>query len=83
MAIDFLINHKMIKNKKQKEKIYLAKLRDDYGGGINDFVIKTLEVTMGENDIYFVRDENGVNAWHCGSLPKTDHRILEIKPCTN
>lgn len=64
--------------KKTEEKIYLAKLRDDYGQGINDFVIKTLEITMDEKDIYFVRDENGVNAWHCGSLPKTDHRILEI-----
>lgn len=67
-----------MKNKKPEEKIYLATLRDDYGRGINDWAIKTLEVTMDEKDIYFVRDENGVNAWHCGSLPKTDHRILEI-----
>jgi len=65
-------------NKQLEEKIYLAKMRDDYGIGINDYAIKTLKVTIDEHDIYFVRDENGVNAWHCGSLPKTDHRILEI-----
>ena len=64
--------------KNPEEKIYLAKIRDDYGQGINDFVIKNLKITMDERDIYFVRDENGVNAWHCGSLPKTDHRILKI-----
>ncbi|KKR07768.1 MAG: hypothetical protein UT55_C0051G0008 [Candidatus Peregrinibacteria bacterium GW2011_GWE2_39_6] len=69
--------------KQEEGKIYLAKLRDDYGPGINDFVIKTLEITMDEKDIYFVRDENGVAAWHCGSLPKTDHRILEITEKTH
>lgn len=68
---------------KVKEKIYLAKLRDDYGPGIDDWAIVTLKVTIGEKDIYFVRNENGVAAWHCGSLPKNDHRILEIKPYEN
>lgn len=58
--------------KKPEEKIYLAKMKTYEGYAM------TLEVTIGENDIYFVRNENGVNAWHCGSLPKTDHRILEI-----
>lgn len=67
-----------MKNKKPEEKIYLAKLRNDWGPGINDWGIRILEITMDEHDIYFVRDENGVAAWHCGSLPKTDHRILEI-----
>ena len=61
-------------NKQLEEKIYLAKIRDDYGSKI----IKTLEITMDEDDIYFVRNKDGVAAWHCGSLPKTDHRILEI-----
>ena len=61
-------------NKQLEEKIYLAKIRDDYGSKI----IKTLEITMDEDDIYFVRDESGVAAWHCGSLPKTDPRIVEI-----
>jgi len=42
------------------------------------YVISTYEITMDEHDIYFVRDKDGVAAWHCGSLPKTDHRILEI-----
>ena len=64
--------------KNPEEKIYLAKIRDDYGQGINDFVIKTLEITMDERDIYFVRNKDGVNAWHCGSLSKTDYRIVEI-----
>lgn len=59
-------------NKTTEEKIYLAKMRNRQG------YILTLEVTMDEYDIYFVRDENGVNAWHCGSLPKTDYRIVEI-----
>jgi len=57
-----------------EEKIYLAKIRDDYGSKI----IKTLEITMDEDDIYFVRNKDGVAAWHCGSLPKTDPRIVEI-----
>lgn len=77
MEIDFLINHKIMKTKRG-EKIYLAKMRNWQGPG--KYIYSTHEVTMGENDIYFVRDENGVAAWHCGSLPKTDHRILEIKP---
>jgi len=61
-------------NKQLEEKIYLAKIRDDYGSKI----IKTLEITMDEDDIYFVRNKDGVAAWHCGSLPKTDPRIVEI-----
>ena len=65
-----------MKTKKPEEKIYLAKMREYYGPG--NYVISTHEITMDEYDIYFVRDENGVAAWHCGSLPKTDHRILEI-----
>lgn len=66
-----------MKNKKLEERIYLAKMKDCDG------CIMNLRVTMDEFDIYFIRDENGVNAWHCGSLPKTDYRILEIKPCIN
>lgn len=67
-----------MKNKKPEEKIYFVKIRDDYGIGVSDFAIQTLKITMDESDIYFVRNKDGVNAWHCGSLPKTDHRILEI-----
>ena len=61
-------------NKQLEEKIYLAKRREEYGSKI----IKTLEITMDEDDIYFVRNKDGVAAWHCGSLPKTDPRIVEI-----
>lgn len=64
-------------SEKPEEKIYLAKM-SDYDG-----YVMNLEVTMDEHDIYFLRNKYGVNAWHCGSLPKTDHRILEIKPCIN
>lgn len=60
--------------KKPEEKIHLVRIRADYGSPY----IKTLEITIDEKDIYFVRDENGVAAWHCGSLSKTDPRILEI-----
>ena len=63
-----------MKAKKPEEKIHLVRIRADYGSKN----IKTLEITMDEDDIYFVRDENGVAAWHCGSLPKTDPRIVEI-----
>lgn len=62
-------------NKNSKNKRYLAKMSK--GNGISYY----LEVIMDEKNIYFLRDENGVNAWHCGSLPKTDYRILEIIPC--
>ena len=67
----------MIENQPSDVKYYLAKM--SFGNGFSSF----LKVIMDENNIYFVRDENGVNAWHCGSLPKTDYRILEIKPCTD
>lgn len=61
-------------NIKTEKQFYLAKMY--LGNGIS----YDLKISMCENHIYFVRNENGVNAWHCGSLPKTDYRILEIKP---
>ena len=67
----------IIKNKKPEEKRYYAKM--DFGNGNSAF----LEVSIDDQYIYFIRDENGVNAWHCGSLLKTDYKILEIKPCIN
>jgi len=57
-----------------KEKIYFANM--DYGFGNKN---SWLKITKDKNNIYFKRDENGVNAWHCRSLPLNDRRILEIK----
>lgn len=60
-----------------EQKYYLAKMKFFHGG------VSYLKVIMDEKNIYFVRNKDGVNAWHCGSLPKTDYRILEIIPCTD
>lgn len=62
-------------NKDTETKYYLAKM--DKGNGISYY----LKVIMDDYSVYFIRDKNGVNPWHCGSLPKTDYRILEIIPC--
>jgi len=64
-----------MENQTSETKYYLAKMYK--GDGISYY----LKVKMDENYIYFVRDKNGVNPWHCGSLKKTDYRILEIIPC--
>jgi hypothetical protein len=45
-------------------KYYLAKM--DKGNCISYY----LKVILDDKFIYFVRDKNGVNAWHCGSIPK-------------
>ncbi len=58
-----------------KKKYYLAKMYK----GIR--ISCQLKVTMDNKYIYFVRNKDGVNAWHCGSLPKNDYRILEITEC--
>ena len=62
----------MEKNKKEKE-YYLAEMY------IGNGIYSDLKITMDNDNVYFVRNENGVNAWHCGSLPKSDYRILKIK----
>ena len=64
----------LMKKKKVEKEYYIATMYK--GNGI--FV--DLKVAMSEKDIFFVRNKDGVGAWHCGSLPKTDYRIIEIKP---
>lgn len=65
------------RNIKSERKYYLAKMY------LRNGIYSNLKITMDSENIYFVRNENGVNAWHCGSLPKSDYRILEIKEWIN
>ena len=48
----------------------------DFGLGNTD---SWLEITKYKDEVFFCRDRNGVHAWHCGSLPINDRRILEIR----
>jgi hypothetical protein len=63
-----------MENKKTEKTYYLAKMY--YGNGISNY----FKITKSDKDIFFVRNIDGVNAWHCGSLPINDYRILEIIP---
>ncbi len=38
-----------------------------------------LPVRKYKNNISFIRDKDGVNAWHCGSLPIDDYRIVKLE----
>jgi len=60
---------------KDKREVFFAKM--DYGNG-TDYL--EVWIDKEKENIYFLRDENGVGAWHCGHLPITDYRILKIKP---
>jgi hypothetical protein len=37
-----------------------------------------LEVEIDGDDIYFLRDINGVHAWHCNSAKTTDYNVKKI-----
>ena len=63
-----------MEDQKPEKKYYSAKMYK--GNGIS----YELKVTKTETDIFFIRNADGVNAWHCGSLPINDYRILELKP---
>lgn len=56
------------------EATHLANM--DFGHGNTK---SWLEIVMNETNIFFCRNDDGVHAWHCGYLPITDRRILEIK----
>ena len=44
------------------------------------YILKELEATMDEEgNIYFVRDDNHVHAWHCNSVHKDDYNVKKIK----
>lgn len=61
------------------DKIFLAKM--DYGNGNHSWLEIHKEFITHKNEewIFFIRNKDGVHAWHCGSLPINDYRILEIK----
>ncbi len=56
----------------EKEKQYEA-------GMIIGDSIMWLPVTKDDENIYFIRDENHVHAWHCNSLPINHYDIKEIR----
>ncbi|QMU65617.1 MAG: hypothetical protein GKR88_15910 [Flavobacteriaceae bacterium] len=64
-------------SKETKPKYYWAKMYKDKE------INYELKVTMDDTYIYFVRNKDGVCAWHCGSLLKTDYRILGIRECND
>jgi len=39
-----------------------------------------LEAEINGNDIYFLRDENGVHAWHCNMVKVNDYNVKKIIP---
>lgn len=40
-----------------------------------------LEAVIDEEsgDIFFVRDDDGVTAWHCGCVNRKDHNVVNVK----
>jgi len=47
----------------------------------NGCILKELEATIDESgNIHFVRDDNGVHAWHCNSVHKDDYNVIKITP---
>ena len=61
------------------DKVFLAKM--DYGNCNHSWLEVNKEFITHKNEewIFFIRNKDGVHAWHCGSLPINDYRILEIK----
>lgn len=44
------------------------------------YITKELEATMDESgNIYFVRNDDGVHAWHCSRVHKDDWNVKRIK----
>jgi len=60
-----------------ERNVFLAKM--NFGNGNHAFLEVRKALISNKEWIFFIRNENGVHAWHCGSLPLTDCRILEIK----
>jgi hypothetical protein len=68
----------MIKDKLQN-KVFEAKM--DFGNGNSSWldVHKVFIEHKNMEEIFFIRNKHGVCAWHCGSLPVNDYRIIEIR----
>ena len=44
----------------------------------NGCILYELEAIVDKDDIYFVRDDDGVHAWHCNSVKKDDYNVIKI-----
>lgn len=64
-----------MKTEKKEKEYFIATM---YKG---DGIYTDYKITKTDTDIYFVRNKNGVNGWHCGSLSLNDYRIEKIRPC--
>jgi hypothetical protein len=49
----------------------------------DDGYIMWLPANIYGDNIYFIRDENHVHAWHCNSVKKTDSNVVGIRKLTN
>ena len=46
----------------------------------NGYILHELEANIDEKgNIYFVRDDNGVHAWHCNQVHKNDYNVVKVK----
>lgn len=46
----------------------------------NGCILHGLEATLDDKgNIYFVRDDDGVHAWHCNSVHKDNYNVVKIK----
>lgn len=43
-----------------------------------DGVLKGMKAIIEDGIIHFVRNENGVHAWHCNNVDKYDSDVLKI-----
>ena len=43
-------------------------------------MIFRIEAIMDERgNIYFVRDDDGVHAWHCNQIHKNNYNVIKVK----
>jgi hypothetical protein len=61
-----------------KKQIYQARMLFE-GGRAAWLDVKKQKDIGGKEEIAFVRDKDGIHAWHCNSLPVSDPRILKIR----
>lgn len=65
---------RLVLRKKKRTATHLALVKECYGK--YEYL---LPIIIGKNDIFFVRDKNGVGVYHTGSLPIDDWRVIKIK----
>jgi len=46
----------------------------------NGCILYELEANIDDKgNIYFVRDDDGVHAWHCNMVHKNDYNVVKLK----